>query len=365
MKLKRNSSLIVAAFVLVGLCAREAAAQAPTVTFQQNGAQVRVEWTPIAGATFYEVFVTGSVSGGPISLPTTFFVVTPPPGTYNLQVRGTNGTTAGPLSAPVTITVGAASPGGGGCGPVDAPALTVSASGFTVNVSWGAVAGAIGYRLQVGTSPGATQFQVDLPASQTAYANSVPFLGIYYVRVIAANACGAFAPSAEQSVTIGAATPGPAPGPSVGPRTADPPAGQLIPRATLGYLQGVVIQAAAQFAGDLFNSCTTAGGNHNFMYRLVSRLRQIDTRWAMNDKRGQRGDISHDIVAYNPTNRPDDGESQIYLFDVISGHCGSNPGPNWADVTDVTWAARGNPACGTEWCARWTLDRYRQAGFAP
>jgi hypothetical protein len=33
------------------------------------------------------------------------------------------------------------------------------------------------------------------------------------------------------------------------------------------------------------------------------------------------------------------------------------------DVTDVTWEQRGNPICGTTFCARWTIDRYLAAGF--
>jgi len=35
------------------------------------------------------------------------------------------------------------------------------------------------------------------------------------------------------------------------------------------------------------------------------------------------------------------------------------------DVTDDTWGARGNPACGTTWCARWTIENYLRAGFTP
>jgi hypothetical protein len=243
-------------------------------------------------------------------------------------------------------------------------------SGSNVTINWGAVPGAIGYRLQVGTSPGATQFVQDFPASQLSFSAAVPFVGTFHARVIAGNACGATMTSGpDHAFTVGANAPPSTPGggnpPAAGPRTADPPAGQLIPRASLGYLSTVVTQIANQHRGDLLNSCTDTGGNSRWMYLLVQALRRIDTRWGMNDKRGQRGDVSHDIVAYNPTNRPDNGESQVYLYDVIAGHCGPNPGPNWTDVTDVTWAARGNPACGTEWCARWTIDGYLRSGFQP
>lgn len=365
MKLMRSTSLFVAVAAVLGVFASEASAQT-TVTWQQlSSTRIRVDWTPIPGATSYDVFVT-NLGVGPVPVPTTFFVVDPPPGTYVIQVRGRAGAAAGPLSEPLTVNfAGGPAPG---CAPVAAPSITVGTSGSTVNVSWAAVAGAVGYRLQVGTSPGATQFQVDLPAAQTGFSSAVPMLGTFYVRVIAGSACGALASSAEQSFSIGAPTPGPGPGapnPGAGPRTADPPAGQLIPRASLGYLRDVVTQVAARYGGDLHNSCTDFGGNHTWLFRLVQELRRIDTRWGLNDKRGNRGDMSHDIVTYNPTNRADANESQIYLFDVIGGHCGSNPGPNWADVTDATWNGRGSPACGTEWCARWTLDAYIRAGFQP
>jgi hypothetical protein len=99
--------------------------------------------------------------------------------------------------------------------------------------------------------------------------------------------------------------------------------------------------------------------------RVVQRLRQIDSRWGLNDKRGNRGDMSQDIIAYNPTNRPDNGESQIYLFDIISGHCTGRADVWFQDVTGPTWAGRGSPACGTEWCARWTIDAYLRAGLTP
>jgi hypothetical protein len=263
----------------------------------------------------------------------------------------------------------------------------VSASANVVSVTWAAVAGAVGYRLQVGSSPGSTQFQVDLPASQTSFSAPVPVFGTFYVRVLAGSACGALTPSAEQSFTIGAPTPGPGPGGTSGPRAADPTPstgqrcvagrpdlGYCIPVNSLGYAPGVVAQVAAQFPGDLFNSCAEHGGNLNFMFRVLSRLRAIDQRWALNYKRGHVGGVSEDILAFNATNRPDEGESQIYLFDVIGGHCGPNPvagmdlAAGYNSTVNDTWLAALSgrfPAgtFGTQFGARWTLDHYRRAGF--
>jgi hypothetical protein len=362
MKLMRSTTL-AAALAIVALSATQAAAQAPTVTWQQIGNGVRVQWNALSGATHYEAVINGVEAGIPI--PTNFFQVSPvPPGNYTVQIRGAAGAAKGPLSAPVTVVITAGGGGGGGCITPSVPALSASANGMQINASWSAVAGAVGYRIQVGRSPGATEFQQDLSGGQTSYSNTVPFIGTFYVRVHVGNACGTVATSNEVAVTVGAQTPGPAAPttPSAGPRTPDPAAGQLIPRASLGYLRTVVETMANQYRGDLLNSCAT----HTWVYRVVAALRQIDTRWGLNYKRGWNGDMSHDIVAYNPTNRPDEGESQVYLFDIIANHCpiSGSPGPNWTDVTDPTWAARGNPACGAEWCARWTLVPYLRAGFA-
>jgi hypothetical protein len=362
MRPKTSASLVVAAFALMALSAGEAVAQ-PTVTWQQIGNQLRIDWTAVPGATEYDVIVTGALNGQ-ATIATNFVQVPAPGGTYVVQVRGRAGSTVGPLSAPVTIVIGGAGPGP--CAPVEAPTITVSTSGNLLTVTWGAIAGAAGYRIQVGASPGATQVSQDLPANQTAFSVAVPIIGTFYIRVLAGSACGALASSAEQSFTIGSPTPGPGPTPGTGPRTADPPPGSVIPRASLSYALGIIESVARQYNSDLQNSCREHGGNNIFMFRVVQALRRVDTRWGMNDKRGNLGDMSQDVITYNPTNRPDPNESQIYLYDVISNHCGNGRADVWMnDVTDVTWdiGLRGDPACGTRYCARWTIDQYLRAGF--
>jgi hypothetical protein len=362
MKLMRNPSLIAALAMVVVSAATAAAQTTPTVTWQPMGAGIRVDWNAIPGASHYEAVVDGVQA--PLPILTNYFQVSPvPAGTYVLQIRAAAGSTKGPLSAPVVITVGSAP--SAACAAVGAPTVTVSTSGMNVSITWGAVAGAAGYLLQVGTSPGATQYQIQLPAGQTNFSAPVPILGTFYARVSAGNACGALATSTEQSFTVGAATPGAAPAPAPtggsGPREADPPPGQFLP--VPGYLAAVVESMARAYPGDLHNSCREHGGNNVFMFRVLAALRQRSSRWGLNFKRGWYGDLSQDIVTYNPTNQPDDRNSRIYLFDIISGHCGDRPGPNWTDVTDATWTQRGNPACGSEWCAMWTIEPYLRAGF--
>jgi hypothetical protein len=372
MKLMRSICLAAGALALVASTAQEASAQAPAPTWQQlSPTRIRVDWQAVPGAT-YEVFVT-NLGIGPIPVPTNFFVVDPPPGVYVVQVR-IAGTSI--VSSPVTINFGGGPPPG--CTAPEAPTLTVSATGVTVNASWTAVAGAIGYELQVSNAPGgAALARVQLPAGQTAYATSGP-IGTYYARVVAGSACGAVSTSGEQSFTLGAATPGPSPNPGggtgAGPRTPNPTAtnggvpcvpgrldlGYCIPIQSLGYASGVVNAVAAANPFDVHNSCREEGGNMLFIHKAVQALRRIDTRWGMNLKRGNQG-VSEDIIAFNPTDRPDNGESQIYLFDAIGGHCGPNPVVSGlGDVTMSTWNAglANTPGCSTRFCAAWTLSGY-------
>jgi hypothetical protein len=361
MKLIRTTTWVAAALSLVVFAAGSAEAQVtPTLNVTNNNGSVTIEWTAIPGAQGYNLRA-GSSSGATnianVTVPAiiTRIVVAAPAGRYFLSVRAVAGNQLGPWSNEVDITIGGSQPppNPGPCNPPARPNVTTRVTGGTVSVSWDNIPGA-SYQVQYSRYSGQTELVQN--TNQNSHSQYVGMVGTFFVRVVAGNACGSTT-SNEASFTIENLNSG------GGPRTPDPPAGQLIPRATLGYLSTIVTQAANQYRGDLLNSCTETGGNHNFMFRVVQALRQIDSRWGLNYKRGWPGDLSHDIVTYNPTNRPDNGESQVYLFDIIGGHCGGNPGPNWADVTDATWSARGNPACGSEWCARWTLDPYLRAGF--
>ena len=91
-----------------------------------------------------------------------------------------------------------------------------------------------------------------------------------------------------------------------------------------------------------------------WLYRLVQALRQHDTRWGLNWKRGNRGDMSQDVVTYNFSADADEGTTNVYIIDVIVGHCGCNPQAAWIDNTEATRQA------GT--IGRWTLQPYIAAG---
>lgn len=130
-----------------------------------------------------------------------------------------------------------------------------------------------------------------------------------------------------------------------GGRAADPAGGRL-PLPNMFH----IVQAVANAnPGALQNSCQDHGGSWQFMDSLVDTLRTYDTRWGYNGKRGNSNDPSKDVVDYHYGGGPDEGSTDVYIIDVIVGHCGSNPGPNWGDVTDVTvnsgtigrWTSRG------------------------
>lgn len=107
-----------------------------------------------------------------------------------------------------------------------------------------------------------------------------------------------------------------------------------------------VVEALAAERPDLLAaSCVDAGGNNEFLFELVRRLRRIDPRFGLNWKRARIGDMSQDVVDYYwATPGPIDDGFDTYVVDVIGGHCGPDPRPAWIDVTD--FGSTG---------ARWTL----------
>ncbi len=154
-----------------------------------------------------------------------------------------------------------------------------------------------------------------------------------------------------------APTPGPSPLPTPGPpaplpggggggRAPDPAPGQRLP---LPDMSGVVRQVAAARPDLLRSSCQDSGGNWGFMDAVVDTLRTYDTRWGYNWKRGNVGDASKDVIDYHYGRGPDEGSTEVYIIDIIVGHCTSGAAPGWTDVTAVTaaggsigrWTGRG------------------------
>lgn len=106
------------------------------------------------------------------------------------------------------------------------------------------------------------------------------------------------------------------------------------------------VQAAfAANPGFIPTSCQAQGGTWDLMDAIVDTLRASDTNFAYNGKRGNPNDPSNDAVSYYyGSGAPTEGSTEVYVIDVISGHCGPNPQPAFNDVTVFApgaWISRG------------------------
>jgi hypothetical protein len=354
MKWIKTTGRVAIVFSMLALGAGAAEAQfAPTLTATASGSTVTIQWTPIAGATGYTIQAGTSPTSANIAsvnLPATItrVVVNAPDGTYYLAVRAFAGNIVGPFSNIVNVTVGAAA-----CSTQPAaPVVTPTVTGPSVTLNWAPVANALGYRVQISRSPGTTELERDMTAATTSFTQYIPMLGTFYARVVAGNLCG-LTPSAEVSFSITSLA-------GAGPRTPDPAPGQMLPLP--GYGHSVALLVAQQYPGDLARACSS----RTYLYRLLYALRKRDSRWGLNYKRGWTGSLSTDIITYNGTDEPDNGADHIYLVDVVSSICEANRFSwNWQETTYKTWDAAGSSACGTHWCAKWTIDPYLAAGFPP
>ena len=109
---------------------------------------------------------------------------------------------------------------------------------------------------------------------------------------------------------------------------------------------GTVAATFAANPGFVATSCqSAAGGTWDLMDAIVDALRALDTRWGYNGKRGNINDPSNDALAYDfGAVAGGEGATDVYIVDVIAGHCGPNPQPAFSDVTVFApgvWTGRG------------------------
>lgn len=115
-----------------------------------------------------------------------------------------------------------------------------------------------------------------------------------------------------------------------------PGLGSVTPLVDLADLSGDVETYAAANSAALLNSCQTppATGDWTFMDGLVAYLQAIDERVGFNGKRGDVADPSQDAIAYyHGALPPVSGSNNVYVVDVIAGHCGTSPSGAWQNVT--------------------------------
>jgi hypothetical protein len=184
-----------------------------------SGSTVILTWSPPpgGGATATYVLEAGSAPGltnlvnfATGGTTTTFTATGVGNGTYYVRVRARNADgTSGPSNEAAVVVGGG---GGGGCQPPGAapPAgFTAAASGNTVNLSWSAVAGAVSYIIEAGSSPGTSNLVMfDTGNTSTSFTGNAPN-GTYYLRVRARTDCGTSAASNEAALTVGGAPPPP------------------------------------------------------------------------------------------------------------------------------------------------------------
>jgi len=313
-----------------------------------SGRTVVLSWQLGAGAgpATSLVFGVGSSSGAinlgaiPLQLGTQT-TTSVPPGVYFARLYAVGPGGASPASNEVVVNVSDTLCASGG-----APTLSTRVTGTQVTLSWSAVAGAAGYRIDVSSSPsGPLLLSQPFGAGTTGFTQGGVPAGVYYARATAITACGTQATGPEAQIQVNNSTPGSR------PRTPDPGPGRILP---LPNRLVVVEEVARRFPADLRASCRDSGGNNTWLFRLVDRLRQEDSRWGLNWKRAVIGDMSQDVITYHYGAGADEGSYEVYVIDVIAGHCGSNPQPWWNNVTVL--GSRG---------ARFTLTPYVQAGFQP
>lgn len=115
-------------------------------------------------------------------------------------------------------------------------------------------------------------------------------------------------------------------------RTPDPPAGQ---RLSLPDVRAFTQQAAAARPELLAQSCPNGlkYQNNPWLDYMVDQLRTLDTRWGYNgkptrtaaDNGGQPVIAAGDEVAYHYGPGPDQNSPDVYLIDLLEGHCGATP----------------------------------------
>lgn len=314
----------------------------------RNGLGIVVSWQPgtSGGTPTGYTLLVNAPGYGAVSLPvaSTVFSIGPVPvGDYTFQVVANNAAGASAPSAVVNMNM----PSGGACDAPPAPGVTQSIFGGYVTLNWTPIGGAASYLLS-GFQNSVLIGSAAVGGTTTRFSITLP-QATWRIDVAAVFSCGAQGQAGSANFVIDQSTL------KMQPREPDPAPGTALPAPP--YVRSVIEDIAARYPSDLRNSCVEHGGNNRWLFRLVNALRERDKRWGLNWKRGVIGDPSQDVITYNFSDEPDEGTRRIRAWDVIGGHCGPNPGPNWAEITSPAPPAPGGGV--------WTLLPYIQAGWTP
>ncbi|MGE0814102.1 MAG: hypothetical protein AB7O28_00880 [Vicinamibacterales bacterium] len=179
---------------------------APVLTASSSGNTVSIAWTPSAtggAATSYTLYA-GSAPGArnlaALTIRGTSFTANAPTGLYYLTVVGRNAFGPGPPSNEVAVQAGCVT------APPPPGTLSFQKAGATVRFAWGAAPTAVSYTIEAGQAPGTAGYGAAPLGNVTSLTATAP-LGLYYVRLRAANACGVSGPSNEVAVLLDGSTP--------------------------------------------------------------------------------------------------------------------------------------------------------------
>ncbi|MEE2791344.1 MAG: hypothetical protein VX453_06915, partial [Acidobacteriota bacterium] len=270
----------------------------------------------------------------------------------NGQILGPWSATASFRTPPPPITIGTpipASPINGATTDSVRPTLTVT------NGVVSGPAGTVTYRFEIdeGTSFGNPTTVMEVPRSGSSSTSATTTNTLqndrhYFWRVTASNGSITTEWSAPQSFrTPAAQTEPPTTEPGSEPRTPDPAPGQKLP---LPNQAALIVELAETHSAALANSCQEEGGTLEFMDLAVEKLRETDSRWGYNCKRGNCNDPSVDVVDYFYGIGDGNHSTDVYIIDIIQNHCShGSENPAWYDLTDAT---RNNGTVG-----RWLYPR--------
>lgn len=149
---------------------------------------------------------------------------------------------------------------------------------------------------------------------------------------------GSSTSSSDPAATSSSSSSGPTPASTGDEPMEGEPSGppQAVPPMPPPDEHAVVEQVALERPDLLAASCVDTGGNNEFLFEVVRRLRQLDDRWGLNWKRGVVGDLSQDVVDYHYGDGVSEESTDVYIIDIIVGHCGDAPQAGWIDVTQAT-----------------------------